>query len=202
MSKPLLKSHILVGEKLLGSLFYFKDTKGRSSLKLSFKNKIGNFSMWADSEHLKNKLELPPSTEDVSFDLSYKFTDNLLEIKRQVGEKIERHFHKIPFPPKNYLFILKIKDWHILNDATHKVDTLSLNLPDHNSSLSVFFSFLGTNGLPFAPEDYLQEIGRTISADLPETDFPKICIGTVENKNNTELYNLVIKIPYYPEVIK
>jgi hypothetical protein len=200
MSKPLLKSHILLGDKLLGSLFYFKDTQNRSSLKLSFKNKLGSFTMWADSEHLKDKLALPPSNEDVSFDLSYKFTDNLLEVKRQVGTKIERHFHKVPFPPKNYLFILKIKDWHILNDAVDKTDTLTLNLPNHSKSVSVFFSFLGTNGLPFAPEDYMQDMGRTVSADLPEADFPKICIWTVEDKDNNEPYNLVIKIPYYPEV--
>ncbi len=200
MAKPLLKSHILLGSKLLGSLFYFKDTEGRSSLKLSFKNKLGSFTMWADSEHLKNKLALPASNEEVSFDLSYKFADNLLEVKRQIGIKIERHFHKIPFPPKNYLFILKIKDWHILNEAIDTKDSLTLNLPDHTDSVSVFFSFLGVNGLPFAPEDYMQEMGRTVSADLPEADFPKICIGTVEDNNNTESYNLVIKIPYYLEV--
>lgn len=104
MPKPILKNRILLGNKLLGDLFYFKDKNGRSSLKFSFKNKITDFTRWTN---VKTILPVPVfEKEPLSFDLSYKFQDNLLEIKRQRGTIVEREFYKKAYPQIDiYLFL-------------------------------------------------------------------------------------------------
>lgn len=88
-----------------------------------------------------------------------------------------------------------MKDWHLLEDHTGDKAALQINLPLNDKAVIIFFSFLGANGLPFAPQEYNDKFGRTICADLPELNLNKICIGTVDDKNNNENFNLIIKIP-------
>jgi hypothetical protein len=201
MSKPISKSYITLNDKLLGSLLYLKDKNGKSYLKFSFKNKTKNLIKWSDTPTLL-PAELQQE-EEVSVDLSFKFEDKLLEYKRQIGEKITREFYKVNFPTDNLLFIAKLRDIHLLDDAPTKGDKIPLVIGDPTKTAFIYFSFTSDNGLPFTPGELLQIDGaeiKVIAADLPEKDFPYLCVGITEVPNDTEPYNLIIKIPYQKDV--
>jgi hypothetical protein len=192
--KPDYKAHILLNDKFLGSLIYMKDNKDRAYLKLSFKKKVSDYVKWTDiATTLPAELE---KTEHASFDVSYKFEDNLLEVKRQVGSNEDRSFYHVPFPPNNLLFILKIKDWHTLDTVIHGPQDLILPISDQQNTAFIFFSFVAPNGLPFTPGKLVGTEFRITCADLPEKDFPKICVGIAEIPDDGEVLGMVLKIPY------
>lgn len=191
MKKDTIKSYLLIGHKFLGTLLYFKDKADRGCLKLSFKNKVADFVKGTDVPTTKPtllKLNSP-----IQLDISYKFQDSTLELKKIINGKPEREFYKIPVPIQTSLFILQIKDWHLLDDAKPSNQPLILAPPSQCNSVAIVFSFLGTDGQPIAPKEYSVPMG---TIDLPESDLNKFCIGIAEDKSNNETNSFIIKLPF------
>ena len=188
-----IKSHLLIGGKFLGALLYFKDTQGRGCLKLSFKNKI--IGLVKATTVPSTLPALLPSTTPTTVDVSYKFQDSLLEIKKVANGNIEREFYKVPLPITAPLFIVKLKDWNQLDDAPNPHNPLVLTPPQSNSVV-VVFSFLGDNGQPIAPPEYKGDMG---AIDLPENPLNKFCIGIFEDASNDGTLDFAIHLPIYPE---
>lgn len=189
MSK--IKSHLLIGNKYLGSLLYFKDKDGRGCLKLSFKNKIADFVKGTD---MPTTLPVPVKlTDPVSLDVSYKFQDSLLEVKKIVNGKTEREFYRVSLPIQTCLFLIRIKDWHQLDDAPQSSSPLVLTPPSSGNSVAVVFSFLGENGQPIAPKEYNCLMG---TIDLPESPLKTFCIGIADDPNNNDTNGFLLQIPF------
>ncbi|OGZ16508.1 MAG: hypothetical protein A3H76_04425 [Candidatus Lloydbacteria bacterium RIFCSPLOWO2_02_FULL_54_12] len=185
------KSHLLIQNKFLGSLLYFKDRDGRGCLKLSFKNKIAGF---VKGTAVPTTLPVPLKLADpISLDVSYKFQDSLLQVKKIVNGKTEREFYKIPLPVSTCLFIIRIKDWHLLDDAKLSNSPLVLTPPSLSNSVAIVFSFLGANGQPIAPREYNCLMG---TIDLPEDPLKTFCVGITEDPNNNESNGFIIQIPF------
>jgi hypothetical protein len=186
------KSHLLVGNKFLGSLLYFKDVQGRGCLKFSFKNKIADLVRGTD---LPTNLPVPiKRTDPTTLDVSYKFDDSLLEVKEVVNGKTERAFYKVPLPIANVLFMIRIKNWQELDDDQPKPHPLVLTPPTSTNSIVVIFSFLGENGLPFA-NGYQPPQGMG-TVDIPENPLNIFCIGLAEDPNNNEANGFLLMVPY------
>lgn len=190
-----MKSYIQIDGKYLGTLLYFKDAAGRGCIKLSFGNKIGGFVKMTD---VPSTMPVPLKlTDPMSLDISYKFADSLLEVKKIINGKIEREFYKIPLPISNYLFIVRIKDWKTLDDAELSDNPLVLTPPSAtNPSVAVTFSFLGENSLPFQAPQYQCPMGMR-PTDLPESPLNKFCIGIGEDANPDPVngFNLMVSYP-------
>lgn len=197
MAKRKIKSHLLIRNKFLGSLLYFRDKSDRGCLKLSFKNKIADFVKYTDIPTTKLvplKLDNP-----INLDISYKFEDNLLEIKKITDKKEKREFYKMPLPVSTCLFIVRMKDWSLLDSDDNKSNSpLILIPPSQNKSVVIIFSFFGTNGQPIAPAEYSCTMG---TIDLPENNLNKFGIGIAEDKDKNEINNFIIKIPYQAKEI-
>lgn len=178
----------------MGTLLYFQDRANRGCLKLSFKNKIDGFVKMTD---VPTTMPVPVKlTDPMGLDISYKFQDSLLEVKKIIGGKIEREFYKIPLPISNYLFIVRIKDWHLLDDAEVSDSPLTLTPPD--DSVAITFSFCGENCLPFQAPQYHCTAGMgTIS--LPESPLNQLCIGIAEDVNPDIINDFNLMIPYPKE---
>ena len=190
-SNKKIKSHLLIGNKCLGSLLYFKDAQERGCLKLSFKNKIADLTKGTD---IPTTLPVPLKRTDLTtLDISYKFNDSLLEVKEIVNHKIHRSFYSVPLPISSALFMIRIKDWRTLDDDQPKPNPLVLTPPKNIASVVVIFSFLGENGLPFAngyqPAEGMGKI------DLPESPLKTFCIGLAEDPKNTEINNFLLMVP-------
>ena len=189
MSK--IKSYLQIENNFLGSLLYFKDKDNRGHLKLSFKNKIADFIKGTD---ISTSLPVPAKlTSPISLDVSYKFQDSLFEVKKIINGKVEREFYKIPLPISTCLFIIKIKDWHLLDDAEPSNIPLILKAPESTKSVAIVFSFLGANGLPVAPKEYDCLMG---TIDIPEDPLKTFCIGIAEDRNPDDSLGFIIKIPF------
>jgi hypothetical protein len=189
--KQKIKSHLLIGNKFLGSLLYFKDAQGRGCLKLSFKNKIADFVVGSD---VPTTLPAPAMlTSPITLDVSYKFADSLLEVKKMVNGKPDRAFYKITLPVTTCLFLIRIKDWHALDDATPSKSPLVLTPPSSGNSVAIVFSFLGANGQPIAPKEYNTLMG---TVDLPEDPLKTFCIGIAPDPTNNEPQGFIVQIPF------
>jgi hypothetical protein len=188
-----IKSHLLIDNKFLGSLLHFKDASGRGCLKLSFQNKIADFVMGTD---VPTTLPAPAKLSDpITLDVSYKFDDSLLEVKKMINGKPDRAFYKIPLPISDMLFMIRIKDWHLLDDDQGSKSSLVLTPPSQDGKVAIIFSFLGENGLPFVPAGYVCPMGMgTIS--LPENPLSTFCIGIAEDPGNSEANGFIIQIPF------
>ncbi len=191
--KKIIKSHLLIHNKFLGALLYFKDKDSRGCLKLSFKNKVGGFVKGTD---VPAKLPVPLKIgSPISLDVSYKFQDSLLEVKKVVNGKEQPEFYDVPLPISNCLFIIKLKNWHTLDDAKLSKCSLVLTPTNQSKDVAVIFSFLGDNGLPFMPQGYYCPMGMA-TIDLPEHPLNKMCIGIADDANNTEANDFNIYIPF------
>lgn len=189
---PTIKSHLLIQDKFLGALLYLKDTKGRSYLKLSFKNKIEGFNKGTD---ISTILPVPAKLDGlIGLDISYKFEDRLLEVKKVIGNKVQPEFYQVPLPISSELFTIRIKDWHSLATAQNPDRPLVLT-PPSSKSVAIVFSFLGDNDQPFKPSQYEFPMGMGM-IDLPETPLSQICIGIAEDLNNVSVNGFEIYIPY------
>ena len=201
MSKPKKKSRLLLeGNKLLGSLIYFEDKEGRDCLKLSFKNKVSPSKTLFEDIKTGAKTELASSSDETSVDISYKFKDSILELKEEVpGKKKEGKFLKVPIPIGNYLFLIRLKDWHHLNKVKADASSILLETPSSGNKIAVFFSFAGVEGKPFVPKEYwAQHEVRSIPVNLPNKGpLDKIWIGVVKDEGNNGPYNLEVKVPQY-----
>ncbi|TXI92369.1 MAG: hypothetical protein E6Q34_06550 [Burkholderiaceae bacterium] len=189
-----IKSHLLIGNKYLGSLLYFKDAQGRGCLKLSFKNKVADFTRGTD---VPTTLPVPVKrTDPTTLDISYKFPDSLLEVKEIVNGKTERAFYNVPLPISGILFMIRIKDWQTLDDDQPKPNPLVLTPPTNKNSVVIIFSFLGENGLPFTAGGY-QPVEGMGTIDLPENPLNTFCIGLAEdpNNNSTNGFELIVPLP-------
>jgi hypothetical protein len=192
MSIPLIKSRIIVGDKYLGNLFYNKDSAGRGYLKFSFKNKIANF---VKSTDIPNKFPTPLKLDvPISLEVSYKFKDRLLEIKKLVNKKTEREFYKISVPVQSCLFILRVKDYTLYDQYSKKENLLILDPPHNgNKSIAIIFSFLGEHGSPFTHPDY--NCGLMGMIDLPENELSNLCIGIAEDTQEYGNQDIQILFP-------
>lgn len=187
--------------KQLGSFLFFYDSEKRPCFKFSGKPKIYSGDLWVqDKKTLAKKSFLKTKPEGgMSFDVSYKFDDHLLEIKSQEpGKDPVPLCTEIPTPPQNYLFLVRIKNWHNLSDAAIESGDLILNPPGSGDEVVLFFSFVGPQGKPFLPEDgILKEVqGQTITIDLPcPAPYDRLYIGVGEDAGNNEKEDILIKAP-------
>jgi len=196
MSKK-IKSHLLISNKFLASLLYFKDKQGRGCLKLSFKNKIADFVKGTD---VPTTLPVPVRFPNpVNLDISYKFPDGLLEVKKIVNGKTEREFYKVPSPIQTCLFLIRIKDWQQLDDAPQSSGPLVLTPPSTSNSVAIVFSFLGENGQPIAPKEYNCLMG---TLDLPESSLGTFCIGIANDPSNKDLNGFLLQIPFQNHITR
>jgi hypothetical protein len=194
----MIKSHLLIQDKFLGALLYLKDKKGRGYLKLSFKNKIEGF---IKGTNISTTLPVPARLDQpISLDVSYKFPDNLLEVKKIVNGKIKPEFYKAPMPIESCLFIIKLKDWQQLDTATQPENPLVLTPPSQSGRIAIVFSFLGTNGQPYKPEEYDFPQGMGV-IDIPENPLDKFCIGIAEDPKNTSINGFEICIPFPKQTV-
>lgn len=191
MKKGTIKSHLLIGNKLLGTLLYSKDILGRGYLKFSFKNAIADFVTYSKTP--TSLPTLPKATESSHLEISYKFQSSHLATKRLVGKKTEKGFYKIELPFKNCLFVVRIKDWQLLDDDANSPNPLVLPVPTNpNQNIAVIFSFLDGNGNPLKPPQLTcKQMG---SIDLPEKNLKKFCIGICDDTDNNEPQNLTIEL--------
>ena len=191
MAKPLLKSRLLLGNKLLGDLFYDKDVKGRGYLKLSFKNKFTGFTISADFPTL---LPVPlASPLQTKVEISYKFDENLFAVKTYTDGVWSRQFHSMSLPHSTCLFIIQIKDLHFLEDSESD-NSLILN-PPNDGPLAIIFSFAGPQGVPLKPPEYNGFLMGSI--DIPETPLNKLWIGIARDPNsNKRIGDLSIAFPF------
>ncbi|MFA6386375.1 MAG: hypothetical protein WCW04_01210 [Candidatus Paceibacterota bacterium] len=194
MSKKDKKSRILIGDRLLGTLLYTRDKKNRGYLKFSIKNKIINFVKSTDvPTKLPVVLKLNKPT---SLEISYKFKDRLLGIKRMVDGKFEREFYKVIIPIESCLFILRVKDYSFYDKYIKNKDVLVLNPPSiNNKSVAIIFSFLGKNGAPFSHPDY--NCGMMGMIDLPEIELNKLCIGIAEDMQDFGHQDIQVLFPIF-----
>lgn len=186
-----IKSELLMGNKYLGTLLYFKDADGRGCLKLSFKNKIADFNVGSGVP--TTLPALPKETEPITLDVSYKFNDSLLEVKKMVNGKPDRAFYKITLPVTTHLFLIRIKDWHLLDDAAPSTNPLVLTPPGTGISVAILFSFLGANGQPIAPKEYNTMMG---TIDVPEDPLKTFCIGIADDPTNNDPNGFLLQIPF------
>lgn len=190
-SQSSIKSHLLIQDKFLGALLYLKDSKCRGYIKLSFMNKIGGFVKGTD---IPTTMPVPVKLDEpMRLDVSYKFQDSLLEVKKIIKGKVEPEFYKIPLPVKDCLFIIKIKDWKLLDTAQNAECPLILTPPEGSSSVAIIFSFLGENGPPYKPQEYDCDMGVI---DVPESPLNKFCIGIAKDSNNTSSNGFELCIPF------
>ena len=108
-----MKRHLfLEGNRLLGSLLYYEDAQGRPCLKLSIEHKIAG-DLWVEERKTgKTRGFLPTQSDGMSADVSYRFADNLVEVKTQIpGERPRPVMTEVPTPPQNYLFMIRLRDW-------------------------------------------------------------------------------------------
>lgn len=191
--KQEIKSHLLIENKYLGTLLYFKDKDGRGCLKLSFKNKIADFVVGTD---MPTTMPAPVKlTGPITLDVSYKFQDALLEVKKMVNGKPDRAFYKTTQPIANLLFMIRIKDWHLLNNDQPSANPLVLTPSSQDSKVAIIFSFLADNGLPFVPTGYVCPMGMGTIA-LPEDPLKTFCIGIADDPTNNADQGFQIQIPF------
>ena len=205
MNKTIFKKQLfLEGNRILGALIFYEDSKGRPCLKLSIKHKIGQAGLRVEEFKTgKRKSFLPESSLKTSGDISYKFADNLLEIKTQKpGERPRTLMTEVPTPPENYLFVIRLKDWEHLPVGLldSDKDTLVLTPSWVCKEIVIFFSFAGVEGKPFMPEQGLMKNieGRIFIVDFPLAQpYNKIWIGIGEDAGNNESCPMIIKAPNY-----
>ena len=192
MKTKKIKSHLLIENRILGSLVYFTDKEGRGCLKLSFKNKIADFVI---GTNVPTSLPAPLAlTTPITLDLSYKFQDHLLEVKKMIDKKPQPNFFNVPSPFKSWLFTIKLRDWHLLEIYKKKPRSpLHLTPPSANPSIIVIFSFLGAEGSPFKPHEYDCRMG---TIKLPRTSDDTFCIGVAEDVNPSQTNDFIIGIPF------
>lgn len=142
-------------------------------------------------------LVLPPSKASVGLDISYKFRDSLLEVKKVSEGKVIREFYAVPLPMKACLFTLQLRDWEMLDVCTNPPEwPLSLTPSGPSNSVVVIFSFLGPEGLPLKPPQYDCPIMRSI--ELPEEVNNSFWIGIAGDPNPSLTHDFVLGIPNHP----
>jgi hypothetical protein len=202
MTKVLMKRDLfLAGNHLLGAVLFYEDASGRPCLKFSIQHKMVG-DLWVQERKTGKEVSfLTDSSRAMSVDVSYKFADNLLEIKTEApGERPRPLMTEVPTPPQNYLFLIQVRDWGHLPVETPSADAIVLETPWPCKELVIFVSFAGVESKPFMPESgVMKEVeGRTIVIDLPlSTPYDKIWIGIGEDSGNTEQYPLTVKAPNY-----
>lgn len=201
MSKTEHKARVVLeGGRLIGSFLFFNDKDGRPCFKFSLKPKLGAAEMLFENKKTGKRTRLsdtPPP--EMSVDVSYKFNDRRLELKRQEpGKTPERHFIQTPEIPIAYLFSVRIKNHEHLPVVPIEAGMFELKPPTSAKNVAVVFSFVGEEGRPFMIEEYLKADGRTIILDLPANPpFNKLYVGVVGESENSEPYDLTIKAPKY-----
>jgi len=203
MGKPQFKNRVVLeGGSLLGSIIYFLDKDKRGCFKFSLKPKIGGTEMMFEGIKDGKRTNITPHTDTGrSVDVSYKFSDNLLEFKMQKKvAKTQSIFLKMPSVPDSFLFSVRLKNWERLPAIPSAAGQLELKPPTSESKIAIIFSFLNKDGkATLDRKGHLDKEGRTIIVNLPhEAPFDKILIGVIADPENDEPYDVTIKAPNYP----
>jgi len=197
VAQPILNRRLLIGNKWLGSVLYFLDSKKRAHLKVTVKTKIGGANLWRLDIASGEKTSLmEPDSEYVSLDISYKYEDSLIEIKQEKSaQKTKRKFVKIPLPVVVYLFTLKIKDWQYCSTVAVQESDIIITTKGE-TGIVIFFSFPSEDGKAFVDPKYIGKTGRLIPIDLP-TSPPrnKLLIGFTEEDLSTQDEDLTFQVP-------
>jgi hypothetical protein len=189
MSNVKIKSHLLIGNRFLGTFFYDKDVVSRGYFKLSFANKIMGFVTGSDV--MTTLPVLPKLTTPVHLELSYKFEDSLLEVEKIISGKKERAFYDVKIPISSCLFYIRIKQWQSLDVAQYPENPLVLDPSTKGDSVAIIFSFIGPNGKPFSP-GYDCLMGMI---DIPENPLKRFCIGIAADDGSTNPNDISVYIP-------
>ena len=207
MTKILKKIRIIIGEdRLLGDLLYYVDMRGRHSLKLSIKAKLETMSEWGrhtgryDQVDLTNPRIIKKVADGQSIEISYKFENHKLEVKKEIVDgSIERNFYEVVIPFERHLFTLILKNWENLPATTPSPDDLILNKSDLSNEVAIIFSFANEQGKGFMDTNFdRNRDGKTVFFDLPRETPSKLVIGFTNNTIDINLLDLFIAIPYDP----
>lgn len=197
MARPVINRRILLpGNRRFGSLLYFVDAQGRGCLKITCKVPIGSATLWRKNAGSDEREMLEEEPPQLTLDISYKYADSLLEIKREYGaEKPKRTFSNFPLPPKGYLFQLKIKNWHKLPIADPQEGDILLEAPAEGEQLAIFFSLPGEDGKGFVDPEYLDTAGLMVRVEIPEA-APRdvIFIGTTVDELQPQEEDLTYRV--------
>lgn len=156
--KALKEFDLLVSNNLLlGKLLFIIDAQKRLSLKLSLGYKVSVIS------HLINPDRYNPLIGNVfskkitptgsSIEYSYKFADQKLEMKNEIGKgSIERSFYDINIPATSPLLLLRLSKPSPLKNKAPYLNPLIIDEGLESKSLVVSLSFPGKNGKPWFDE--------------------------------------------------
>jgi len=204
---PIWKKRILLRGKLhLADLLYFSDARNRYHFKCSFKNKVSPLRTWKKHFGELETLDFknPHTTKSVkdgqSLEVSFKFQDCKLEIKREVkGGSIERSFYKVIVPTERNLFTVIINNQEGLNQVSpteNDMVVLDKNLKDQ---IALVFSFVSAKGKPIMDPIINTSVGKQFILSFPDqsTEFDKIYLAIVKfDKFIPNLSDCLIAIPY------
>lgn len=207
--KQLFKKRIILRKNLhLADLLYLIDTKGRYSLKFSFKSKLKPIRTWKKHYGGLKKLDFNhPHTEKIvedgeSLEISFKFADNRLEVKREVKKgSIDRSFYIVEMPISKSLFSVIIRNPERLRPIkSPNKDDIVINDPELRDQMALVFSFEGQEKKPFMDGIVDAEFGRELIIQLPEQELNLLHIAIVKD-NNPIRYDSMIVIPHNPTKI-
>ena len=154
-SRPINNYRLIVGKnKLLGNILLLKDRKGNHSLKIAFSLKTIGSKFFLNPERTGNVSSFDLESHHIvasgiSSDISYKFTNQKLEIKDETSLKIERSLYDVDIPSTGPLFMLRLSDLAILPVVELKVEDLLITEGLTSNSFAICFSFPGVNGKPW-----------------------------------------------------
>lgn len=189
MSKPLIKGRLLLrGNKHLVDLLLLRLHDGSLSLKLSFKNPVGNTKVWArQTKHIADTDFSNPAVEKItpcgeSFDVSYNFKKNQLEVKQE-GSRfiggIERRHYNVSLPVNRFLFTLYLNHMNELESVESTEEDLIFDNENLDDSIVAVFSFTDANGDAFMdPNVNFSKRGRRIDLDIgiPQHEILRVAI--------------------------
>lgn len=204
--KPIFKKRIILNKKLhLADLLYVIDYKGRYSFKCSFKNKVSPLKTWKKHYGGLRKLDFehPYTTKIVeggeSLEVSFKFTDNRLEIKREVrGGGIDRSFCLVKMPIARNLFTIIIRNQGLLNSVEPSDEDIVVDHPELTDQVALVFSFEAEDGKPIMDTIINAYVGKQFLVEFPEQKLKRLHIAVVKDNNPMADSNVVIAIPHDP----
>jgi len=202
MAKSIFRRRlILQGNRYFGSLIYFIDSKGRGCLKFTCKLKIGKAVLWRQKNGEEKVVLKNPRNKAVSLDISYKYTDSLLEIKsEEKGNLPEPVFIPVKLPPDCYLFSLRVKNLDALSIVSLKKDDIILNSPDNSSEVVLFVSFTNESGKGFIDPIYMDKSGIMVFVDIPVNHiYNKIAIAITDKNLKDQELDLTFHVPEYKD---
>ncbi len=204
--KPLFKKRIILNKNLhLADLLYLIDSRGRHSFKCSFKNKVSPLKTWKKHYGGLRKLDFkhPHTTKIVdggeSLEISFKFADNIIELKREIKHgSIDRSFYIVEMPITRNLFTAIIRNQELLGTINPSNEDIVIDYLGLRDQIALVFSFEGENGKPHMDRDKNVYIGKQILLEFPEQKLRRLHIAVINDDNPIHNLDCVIAIPHEP----